>query len=141
MYATAAQESVEKRGYWSIRQQQIQSPLDVLNGKARPALAPPAQKPVGRMQIDVRLRPGEPTTADAEAIIFSEDRYVHLDGIVVREPRPGWVTLEVPPLEAWESRLSGCCPSSGSGWSRRSFTNSSRRTCHPPLSALKPKGP
>src|SRR5271157_5923396 len=67
-----------------LRQQQIQSPLDVLNGKARPALALPAQKPVGRMQIDVRLRPGDPTTADAEAIIFSEDRYVHLDGIVVQ---------------------------------------------------------
>ena len=38
------------------------------------------------------------------AIILSEDRYVHLDGIVVREPRPGWVTLELPPLEAWKSR-------------------------------------
>ncbi len=23
----------------------------------------------------------------------------------MREPRPGWVTLEVPPLEAWEQRL------------------------------------
>ena len=57
------------------------------------------------MQIDVRLRPGDPTTADAEAIIFSEDRYVHLDGIVVREPRPGRVTPEAPPLEAWETRL------------------------------------
>ena len=31
-----------------------------------------------------------------------EDR---LRGIVVREPRPGWVTLEVPPLEAWEEPL------------------------------------
>jgi integrase/recombinase XerD len=93
-----------------IRQQQIQSPLDVLNGKARPALPPPVQKPVGRMQIQVRLRPGESATADAEAVIFSEDRYVHLDGIVVREPRPGWVTLEVPPLEAWENRLRWLLP-------------------------------
>ena len=83
----------------------MQANVDVLNGKTRPALTPPAQNPMGRMQIDVRLRPGDPTAADAEAIIFSEDRYVHLDGIVVREPRPGWVTLQVPPLEAWESRL------------------------------------
>ena len=45
-----------------IRQQKIQNPLDVLNGKARPAVVPPAQKPVGRMQIDVRVRPGDPTT-------------------------------------------------------------------------------
>jgi hypothetical protein len=35
---------------------------------------------------------------------------VHLDGIVVREPRPGWVTLEVPPLEAWENRLRWLLP-------------------------------
>ena len=91
-----------------IRQQQIQSPLDVLNGKARPALAPPARKPVGRMQIDVRLRPGEAATA--EAIIFSEDRYVHLDGMLVHEPRPGWVTLQIPPLEAWEDRLRWLLP-------------------------------
>ena len=55
------------------------------------------------MRIDVRLRFGEEKVADAEAI--SEDRYVHLDGIVVREPRPGWVTLQVPPLEAWETKL------------------------------------
>lgn len=93
-----------------IRQQQIQSPLDVLNGRARPTSTPPARKPVGRMQIDVRLRPGEPATADAEALIFSEDRYVHLDGIVVREPRPGWVTLQVPPLETWENRLRWLLP-------------------------------
>ena len=58
----------------------------------------------------MRLRPGELATADAEAIIFSEDRYVHLDGIVVREPRPGWVTLEIPPLEAWEKRLCWLLP-------------------------------
>ncbi len=92
-----------------IRQQQIQSPLDVLNGKACPALAPPGPKPVGRMQIGVRLRPNS-AEADAEAIIFSEDRYVHLDGIVVREPRPGWVTLEIPPLETWEARLRWLLP-------------------------------
>ena len=34
-----------------------------------------------------------------------KESYVHLDGIVVREPRPGWVTLEIPPLEAWEKAL------------------------------------
>ncbi len=28
-----------------------------------------------------------------------------LEGIVVWEPRPGWVTLEVPPLERWETPL------------------------------------
>jgi integrase/recombinase XerD len=92
-----------------IRQQQIQSPLDVLTGKARVPVLPAAQRPVGRMQIQVRPRPGQ-AAADAEAIIFSEDRYVHLDGIVIREQRPGWVSLELPPLEAWEARLRWLLP-------------------------------
>ena len=34
--------------------------------------------------------------------MLSEDRYVHLTGIVVRQPRAGWITLEVPPLDSWE---------------------------------------
>ena len=93
-----------------IRQQQIQSPLDTLTGKALVPALPTAQRPVGRMRIQVRLRPGETAVAEAEASILSDDRYVHLDGIIVREPRPGWVTLEVPPLEAWESRLRWLLP-------------------------------
>jgi hypothetical protein len=123
-----------------IRQQQIQSPMDVLNGKARPALAPPAQKPVGRMQIDVRLRPGDPTTADAEAIIFSEVRYVHLDGIVVREPQPGWVTLQVPPLEAWESRLLWLLPEQRERVETPEFFQLVQQHVTRRYLALKPKG-
>jgi hypothetical protein len=30
---------------------------------------------------------------------------LRLSGIVIREPRPGWVTLEVPPLEEWREPL------------------------------------
>jgi hypothetical protein len=43
-------------------------------------------------------------------------RYAHLDGIVVREPRPGWVTLEVPPLEAWQNRLRSLLPEAAGAW-------------------------
>jgi integrase/recombinase XerD len=124
-----------------IRQQQIQSPLDVLNGKARPVLTPPAQKPVGRMQIDVRLRRDDPTTADAEAIIFSDDRYIHLDGIVVREPRPGWVTLQVPPLEAWESRLCWLLPEQRERVETPEFFQLLQQHVTRRFLALKPKGP
>ena len=92
------------------RQQQIQSPLDALTGKARVPSPSSAQRPVGRMQLQVRLRPGQAAVADAEAVIFSEDRYVRLDGIVVREPWPGWVNLEIPPLETWEPRLRWLLP-------------------------------
>jgi hypothetical protein len=56
------------------------------------------------MQIQVRHRPGE-QAADVKVTILSNDHHVRLDGIVVRQPRPGWVTLVVPPLEAWEKPL------------------------------------
>lgn len=93
------------------------------------------------MQIDVRLRPGEEKVADAEAIIFSDDRYVHLDGIIVREPRPGWVTLEISPLEKWESRLCWLLPEQRERVESPEFyqilqTHMTRRYL-----GLKPKGP
>ena len=53
------------------------------------------------MQIHLTPRPGEPA-ADVKLMVLGGDHPICLDGIVVREPRPGWVTLEVPPLESWE---------------------------------------
>jgi hypothetical protein len=83
--------------------------LDKLTGKTRPCPSPqqiglprapaPVAKPVGRMQLLVRRRQGEATVADVELSIFNDDRYIDLEGIVVREPRPGFVTMEIPPLE------------------------------------------
>ena len=103
-----------------IRQQQIESPLDKLTGKTRPCPSPqqiglprapaPIAKPVGRMQILVRRRKDEATVADVELSIFTDDRYVDLDGIVVREPRPGWTTIEIPPLEKWEKPMRWLLP-------------------------------
>ncbi len=83
-----------------IRQQEVQSPLDVLTGGRPASAAQRAARPVGRMQIELRPRRGE-QAADVTLKILSGDRYVQLHGIVVRQPRVGWVTLEVPPLEAW----------------------------------------
>jgi len=42
--------------------------------------------------------------------ITGADRLVQLDGIVVREIRPGWAALEVPNLERWEHPLSWLTP-------------------------------
>ena len=42
--------------------------------------------------------------------ITSDTRPVYLKGIVVHEPRPGWQTLEVPPLEQWEQALRWLTP-------------------------------
>ena len=35
---------------------------------------------------------------------------VKLAGIVVREARPGWLTLELPPLERWEEPMKWLTP-------------------------------
>ena len=43
--------------------------------------------------------------ADVELSIFTDDRYIDPEGIVVREPRPGWTTIEIPPLEKWEKPM------------------------------------
>ncbi|NUQ62853.1 MAG: tyrosine-type recombinase/integrase [Pirellulales bacterium] len=97
-----------------FRHQEIRSPLDVLRGttaappaRALPGPQPPSRRPVGRMQIDLQPSKAEAGAANVTLSIQNEDRFVLLKGIVVREPRPGWVTLEVPPLEAWEKPLCG----------------------------------
>ena len=36
--------------------------------------------------------------------------FVKLTGIVVREARPGWLTLDVPPLERWEEPMKWLTP-------------------------------
>jgi site-specific recombinase XerD len=82
----------------------VQSPLDVL-ARTRRREGP---KPVGRMRLELTLRPdqdGSPPIADAVLHILTKPRTIRLRGIVVREPRVGWVTLEIPPLEAWEEPL------------------------------------
>ncbi len=92
-----------------LKQQELQSPLDALTAQPKPCApqlpAPAAPKPVGRMQIHLREIAGNPQAAGVKLSIQNDDRYVFLEGIVVREPRPGWVTLEVPPLERWERPL------------------------------------
>ena len=70
----------------------------------------PVAQPVGRMQILVRRRQGEATVADVELSIFNDDRFIYLEGIVVREPRPGWITMEIPPLEKWEKPMRWLMP-------------------------------
>jgi hypothetical protein len=56
--------------------------------------------PVGRLRIELTRRPGE-AAADVGLLILGDERPVRLDGIVVRELRLGWITLDVPPLERW----------------------------------------
>lgn len=81
------------------------SPLDLLiNPPESPA---PKARPltVGRMRLEVRPQSsGASPSAEATVIICGEPE-VRLEGIVVRAPRPGWIAVDVPPLEAWEEPL------------------------------------
>jgi hypothetical protein len=79
----------------------VESPLDVLNRAQRPT----GPKPVGRLRVELNLRKDDRGVADVALEILTQPRSIRLRGIVVREPRPGWVTLEVPPLEMWEEPL------------------------------------
>ena len=56
------------------------------------------------MQIEACPRSGE-QTADVKLAILSDGHSVYLEGIVARQPRSGWITLDSPPLEAWEQPL------------------------------------
>ena len=65
-------------------------------------------KPVGRLRAELTLRKNEgqgAPSADVVLLVLTEPRAIRLSGIAVREPRPGWVTLEIPPLEAWREPL------------------------------------
>ena len=49
-------------------------------------------------------------SAKVRLTIASQTAPVELNGIIVKEPRPGWVALDLPPLEAWEKSLRWLTP-------------------------------
>lgn len=101
------------------KRENMQSPLDVLTGESgnhQPGATTASTKAlpsVGRMQIHMRLAPDStPQQPNAQVTlqITTDTRPIYLTGIVVHEPRPGWQTLEVPPLEEWEEALRWLTP-------------------------------
>ncbi len=79
------------------------------------------------MQSLVLRRKDEGTVADVELSVFTDDRYIDLEGIVVREPRPGLTTIEIPPLEKWEQSMPWLLPEQRERIQRRSSFNCFRR--------------
>jgi site-specific recombinase XerD len=92
-----------------LKDKPVVSPLDrLLLNDERPSSSEP-KAPVGRMRLELQLRPPLATrvpTADVKIVIVNNQQPVRLPGVVVQEARPGWITLEVPPIEAWEEPLS-----------------------------------
>ncbi len=96
-----------------IRQCQTESPLDTLTGKRRDRVENPARPSVGRLCIELTTNKepeGKPAIAEATITIQSDTRPIQLRGIVVRQPRQGWVSLDIPPLEDWEAALRWVTP-------------------------------
>ncbi len=84
-----------------LNERQVRSPLDVLSGdRGSQSLV----QPVGRMRLQL-TETADPRSAAVQLTIFTDNRQVTLGGITVREARPGWVTLDLPPWERWADAL------------------------------------
>lgn len=93
-----------------IRRERVVSPLDTLvkEGKLLPGLKIPSEVQTGRMRIildEIEERDGG-LTAPVTISIHNQPAPVKLIGITVSENRPGWIALDIPPLESWETSLS-----------------------------------
>lgn len=90
----------------------VSSPLDVMYERSAVQSAT-TTKPVGKLQIHLQQQPKEPTilrSAKVTLSIQSDGRPIYFTGTVAKEVRPGWVTLEIPPLEQWEEPLRWLAP-------------------------------
>jgi site-specific recombinase XerD len=94
-----------------LRGDRAVSPLDLLSGppaSPRPLMVAPSPTPVGALGIRmVRGHDARGRLAQVSLVVRGEPE-VRLEGIVVREPRPGFLALELPPLEDWQPALSFC---------------------------------
>lgn len=92
IYTKVAQRSAEK----------VESPMDSLPEFQQPT--PPPVQTVGTMRLEL-TRLAEPGRCAQVDLTIKGPSEVRLTGIVVREPRAGWVAMELPPLEHWMPEL------------------------------------
>jgi len=81
----------------------VKSPLDQLpnNGGVSEAAAP-KQPPVSHMRLVVESGKQDNSSCfDVRLIIDKRPQPIVFPGIVAREQRPGWLTIDVPPTEHW----------------------------------------
>lgn len=91
-----------------IRGQQVASPLDAIVKSEPKQNLPAPVKPVGTLRIDVT-----PSVSDRGTVtvtIQNRPAPVVLTGITVHQPRPGWITLDVPPQEDWSDQREQLTP-------------------------------
>ncbi|MEO1482051.1 MAG: tyrosine-type recombinase/integrase [Myxococcota bacterium] len=82
-----------------LRSEGAPSPLDrLVEGSPGPARTP------GRMRTSLHMETSGGGSGVVE-IVEADGAACRLEGIVVSEPRPGWVMMSLPPREAWESEI------------------------------------
>lgn len=104
-----------------LRGERATSPLDLLaqrNGSSPaslpsedarilPARSPPSPRPaVGRLGMSLVMKGAGTERRGEVTLVVRGEPSVTLPGIVVREPRRGFLALELPPLEDWAPALS-----------------------------------
>ena len=84
--------------------QSIPSPLDVtMQGQCSQSKS--MSPPVGQLRFHLQQIPKEESSLRQAKVtigIRGETRPIYLTGIVAREIRAGWVSLDIPSLEKWE---------------------------------------
>ena len=83
----------------------VTSPLDLLY-RVRESPRPPQPKnSVGKVRLHFQEQPDEERSSTVTYEIDTPERPVYFTGNRVQESRPGFLTLQIPPLEAWEEPL------------------------------------
>jgi hypothetical protein len=86
---------------------QMPSPLDRLYSRRSHAPVRRTRKPVGRLRLHFQQQSEEAGRRAAKVTIEvgSDGRPIHFTGTTALEVRPGYVTLQIPPLEEWSESL------------------------------------
>lgn len=91
------------------------SPLDVLEAEKPARLAPPAAPaapaaPKGHLGIDMKLVHDEKGLRGEATLVVRGDPPIRLPGVVVREPRPAFFSIDLPPQESWADDIAWLAP-------------------------------
>jgi site-specific recombinase XerD len=97
-----------------VSERKVTSPLDLLSSApafpdmeavARSGTVPPSMGLNLRIKIEPLAEAQPIPTARVIVTLKTDPGPVDLTGIIVKEPRAGWVAIDLPPLEHWEEAL------------------------------------
>lgn len=107
-----------------LRSERVRSPLDLLavspstghlppSRSSEAALAPALResaRAVGRLVVEMTIAPAADVPTAKVSLVVQGNARARFEGIVLREARPGWIALDIPPLEDWASGLRAVSP-------------------------------